>query len=401
MTCKPKVLLLTLLFGVTALSVYATDLKGRIINESSKAGIPNTAIALINSQGKVVSFATADHNGDFVIKNLNAGEYTIDIAAFGYEKHKQKAVVADKSIDIGDVALTEGIKIDEVVVNVPVTAKADRLVYTINESDKDKSITDILDAKMPFVSINKTTGKISVVGTDDDFTILVNGKKSVLLGDDNQYVAELLKGQNIKDIELITTPDGKYIDKAAVLNFNTASSLPDGIAVKTSVSVNSNKSYGASVGITSKIKKFIYSLNYNYSGKFAPTYIGGSYTKGENYTNDTERLINSNTTSSSDGSFHFGTFSASYDLTKRDMLTANVQIICDNGDKTKYTHEYYDDISGQRSKEYQSTMNTISDNLQLTAYLDYQRTFEKRGRLLTASYGFKSGKNDYDYNKSY
>ena len=94
-----------------------------------------------------------------------------------------------------------------------------------------------------------------------NFVITINGKKNLFLSEANQYVARLLQGDKMKQVELITSPQGQYSDKTAVINIVTKGSLPDGIVGN--IMIDFGKDFiKPNLGVTSKIGKLVYNVNY-------------------------------------------------------------------------------------------------------------------------------------------
>ena len=114
--------------------------------------------------------------------------------------------------------------------------------------------------KLPFVDIDLKTKQLQVMG-GTNFVITINGKKNLFLSEANQYVARLLQGDKMKQVELITSPQGQYSDKTAVINIVTKGSLPDGIVGN--IMIDFGKDFiKPNLGVTSKIGKLVYNVNY-------------------------------------------------------------------------------------------------------------------------------------------
>ena len=114
--------------------------------------------------------------------------------------------------------------------------------------------------KLPFVNIDVKTKQLQVMG-ETNFVITINGKKNLFLSEANQYVARLLQGDKMKQVELITSPQGQYSDKTAVINIVTKGSLPDGIVGN--IMIDFGKDFiKPNLGVTSKIGKLVYNVNY-------------------------------------------------------------------------------------------------------------------------------------------
>ena len=228
-----------------------------------------------------------------------------------------------------------------------------------------------------------------------NFVITINGKKNLFLSEANQYVARLLQGDKMKQVELITSPQGQYSDKTAVINIVTKGSLPDGIVGN--IMIDFGKDFiKPNLGVTSKIGKLVYNVNYQ------PGYTYYSEltdkTKVINYRDDTIHRTESELITWSKDDSHELQLNASYDFSDNDLLTFTGQ----------YT--YY------REREFQEGKTTIwnkKDNkVQIYSFenrninreerwngkINYQKSFRnKEGRLFTATYGVENNQGKKQY----
>lgn len=194
--------------------------------------------------------------------------------------------------------------------------------------------------------------------------ITINGKKNLFLSEANQYVARLLQGDKMKQVELITSPQGQYSDKTAVINIVTKGSLPDGIVGN--IMIDFGKDFiKPNLGVTSKIGKLVYNVNYQ------PGYTYYSEltdkTKVINYRDDTIHRTESELITWSKDDSHELQLNASYDFSDNDLLTFTGQ----------YT--YY------REREFQEGKTTIwnkKDNkVQIYSILKIEISTERSGGM--------------------
>jgi len=68
-------------------------LKGKVIDKTSKNGLPVVNVYLKNTTGKVVKSTSTDINGRFEIKEITPDKYNITIAIIGYKKLNKTGVV--------------------------------------------------------------------------------------------------------------------------------------------------------------------------------------------------------------------------------------------------------------------------------------------------------------------
>ena len=81
--------LLSLLFSLNIVAQQPQQtIRGTVLDISSNAPLPNVSVVLLNT-----NFATTtDSLGDFILKNVSVGRYTIQVSMIGYESFVLKEV---------------------------------------------------------------------------------------------------------------------------------------------------------------------------------------------------------------------------------------------------------------------------------------------------------------------
>lgn len=245
----------------------------------------------------------------------------MNISCVGFEVLQQNILIEENQGDLGVFRMKEGITLDEVTVikhKKSLTTKVDRIIYDVERDSMAKnSVAMQILEKLPFVDIDLKTKQLQVMG-GTNFVITINGKKNLFLSEANQYVARLLQGDKMKQVELITSPQGQYSDKTAVINIVTKGSLPDGIVGN--IMIDFGKDFiKPNLGVTSKIGKLVYNVNYQ------PGYTYYSEltdkTKVINYRDDTIHRTESELITWSKDDSHELQLNASYDFSDNDLLT--------------------------------------------------------------------------------
>ncbi len=378
---------------------------GKIV-DSKGQGVPFATVALtceINNHRKIVSLSSCSENGSFIFQNAPAGKYYLEVSCLGYTPGKFLIEVNNKNTDLGTFTVIEGIEISavKVIATKPlVKAEIDKLIYDVeNDPDAAKSNTLQILNKVPFIQVDKMTNKINVMGQESDFTIIVNGKRSLLLSETNQYVAKMLQAGQLKQIELITSPDGKYSDQTAVINIITKSSLPDGLVGEISVYGSDMVRVGSMFRLTSKIGKFIYNANYEYGY----SNLFGSISKSNtiDYRNNDLRFSESDIRNSPGSSNnHNAGISASYDISEQDLVAINFKALLVDGINNITSSSKYQNISNVVTREFNSKSNNEIYDAQYVGSIDYQRSFKnKSNKQLTATYSFDNRKNEMKYDR--
>ncbi|MGL2994817.1 TonB-dependent receptor domain-containing protein [Flavobacterium sp. TSSA_36] len=183
---------------------------GKITEKTSNAPI-SYAIVSIKDNGKVISGANTDDNGEFTIKNLALKSYTIEIQYIGFRKYIGSAILSENKKEATfKVSLEEeatqlkGVNI--VSERSTIEQKIDRKVITVGKdlTTAGASASDIMN-NIPSVNVDQD-GKLSLRG-NENVRVLIDGRPT------NIDPAQLLKqipSTSIKKIELITNPSAKY-----------------------------------------------------------------------------------------------------------------------------------------------------------------------------------------------
>lgn len=162
--------------------------------------------------------ATADENG-FVSLITEKGSYTLTVRAIGYTD-VVLPITLESDLTLPVITLTETAQVlDEVTVNSKrpvIKRKIDRLEFDVENS--------ILSSDNAWEILKKTPG-VTVAGDgvsirgSQGILVTINDKKVYLTGTELKNLLENTDGENIKSIEVITTPPAKYeAQGSAVLN---------------------------------------------------------------------------------------------------------------------------------------------------------------------------------------
>lgn len=185
-------------------------ISGKITEKATNVPI-SYAIVSIKDNGKVVSGANTDDNGEFTIKNLVLKNYTIEIQYIGFRKYIGAALLTENKKEATfKISLEEeatqlkGVNI--VNEHSTIEQKIDRKVITVGKdlTTAGASASDIMN-NIPSVNVDQD-GKLSLRG-NENVRVLIDGRPT------NIDPAQLLKqipSTSIKKIELITNPSAKY-----------------------------------------------------------------------------------------------------------------------------------------------------------------------------------------------
>ena len=293
-----KITLLFLLLTYT--SFGQTVFSGKVV-DSFKNPIPFCNVLLIdtNSSQNYVGGAT-DENGYFEIETNFSGSIKVKISNVGFQEYLSEKINInqDNSVfELGEISLSdEAFALDDVSVlakKLPYKREIDRTVISLeNEPNtQGSSVLDILE-RTPGVILDRQNNSLSMLGKDG-VNVMINGKMTYM---PTSALVQFLNGMssdNVKSIELITTPPSKYDAEgnSGYINIELKKRLDEGIngnlSATNSFSYNDNESQRSiSGGVTASSPKN--NINFNYS--FMDNEIPGDGFFTRTYTNQTPLL---------------------------------------------------------------------------------------------------------------
>ncbi|MCR5887593.1 TonB-dependent receptor [Hymenobacter sp. J193] len=189
-------------------------LEGTVLDATTKKPVEYATVALLPANGEVPLDGTvADDRGRYQLKNLAPGAYRLQVTFIGYAAQTVAVTVTDGSTTVPAVALTSSTqKLGEVTVTGErpvVESKPDRLVYNAAQDATNRGGTaaDVL-RKAPMLSVDPD-GNLQLNGSAN-VRVLINGKPSAVVSGDLAQALKQLPADQIKNVEVITSPSAKY-----------------------------------------------------------------------------------------------------------------------------------------------------------------------------------------------
>ncbi len=187
-----KFLLLTVMFAVIGMPLFAQGIKGIVKDAVTGQGIPGSSVVV---EGRSSGTAT-DNNGNYTLR-LPAGSYRIKISSIGYETNTVAVSIAGTDVTSQDVSLKESTStLQEIAVigsrsatartNIQTATPVDVISTKELKSFGQVDVSQILNFVAPSFSSNRQT---VTDGTDhidpaslrglgpDQVLVLVNGKR--------------------------------------------------------------------------------------------------------------------------------------------------------------------------------------------------------------------------------
>jgi len=197
-----------LLFFSAACWAQEARLTGKVVNQS-KAPVEFAYASLLKNDSVPVSQAGTDSLGFFII-NAVKGNYRLIIERFG-NRLADTQVVLDKDTDLGILEINESTGLQEVIISTRkklLEQKADRLVFNV---EKLTSVTGgtALDVLKATPTVRVQNDNISIAGKGG-VLVMIDDRPQRLSAEDLANFLKSLPADNIKSIEVITTPPARY-----------------------------------------------------------------------------------------------------------------------------------------------------------------------------------------------
>lgn len=206
---KQKINLLTFL-ALTSINLFSQiKITGKITNLNNKP-IEFAEILLLTKDSIALKSEMTNEKGSFQT-NIKQGDYVLQIKQLGKILYNKELIIKN-DLDLGIIKITQNKQqLQEVIVTSKkklIERKVDRLIFNV-ENSISASGGDAIDALKITPSIRVQNDKITIIGKSV-MSIMVDDKLIQLSGDDLINFLKTISSDNIKNIEVITTPPAKY-----------------------------------------------------------------------------------------------------------------------------------------------------------------------------------------------
>lgn len=208
---SPFIWIVLIPFAVFAQDTY--QVSGILIDDLNEA-VPFANVLLLRSiDSTLVKGVLTKENGEYSISNIPEDSYYIRGSFIGYQTNESLPFQLNTNFEVPPIIMNTGESLNEVVITAEkplFTQKVDRLVINVESSivSAGGSALEILE-RSPGVTVNRQNSAISVVGKDG-VVVMINGKVSYVPTSSIVQFLEGMSADNIKSIELITTPPANF-----------------------------------------------------------------------------------------------------------------------------------------------------------------------------------------------
>ncbi|KZE77481.1 TonB-dependent receptor [Myroides marinus] len=387
-TTKVLLMLLTLMFGITALAQNSKKsiVSGTVVETATNLPLEYASIFAQNeNNANIVSGGMTDSKGHYSFEVPN-GSYYIKIEFLGYktiELHKV-AVNGDTNLGVKKVA-DDNQMLDEVLViaeKSTVDIKLDKKVYNVGQDMIVKGGTagDVLD-NVPSVTVD-SEGAVSLRG-NENVKVLIDGKPTGL-ANNIQEAMRILSAESIDKVEVITNPSARYEAEggAGIINIVLKKGKAQGINGNVTATVGDPRNYGLSGNVNIRGEKYNFYTTLSYRDGKVKGY-GRNNNQYLDAKGNTTQFINEYKDNNRDRESYDGTFGLDYYLTPSLTWSNNVTVRRTNGSAYNTVDYQYYDPSYVLQYNRDRIENRKSDYNSVEYSTSFEKKFKKEDHKLT------------------
>ena len=378
------------------------SLTGTVRDSLKNEPVPYATVVVLPITGdKPITGVAADDAGKFALTKLAAGPYRLRVSYVGYATQTRNVTITAGATDAGTFRLpVAGTALAEAVVigtKPVVEIRPDRMVYNAEQDATNAGGTaaDVL-RKAPLLTVDGD-GNVKMRGSGN-FKVLVNNKPSPTLASN---LAEALKGipaEQIKSVEIITTPPAKYDGEgtAGIINIVLKKGVEQGLNGRVGLSAG-NRNSGVNGSLNFKTKK----LGFTSSGG-----TGGWY--GPNQSERTRfgkldgSALSQRGTGNYGGQWYYGSVGLDYDLSDKQSLSLAASV---NGyaghDYNNMLNDFVSLTRPQDNQLFTRATNTVFSgfNGELTGTYTKTYALPRKEWSVLGQYANNSGTFGYDFDQ--
>jgi len=377
------------------------SIKGKIVESTNHTPMEFASIAIYSAaDSSIAGGVMSTSTGAFEVKKLKPGKYYLQANFIGFEKTTISNIVLKANVPTKDVGQIELTVATQQVGQATVTAQKARVEFKIDRRVVNVS-QDLTATGGSAVEVLENTpsvqtdfdGNITLRGSTS-FTVLIDGKPSVLQGSD---ALRQIPATNIENIEIITNPSAKYDPdgSSGIINVVMKKNLKDSFSGLVNMTAGLNDRYRGDMNFNYRTGKWNLLLGADFTDM---PHKGTRDTKEELYSGDT--ITYRNNLGSGDQVHKGHSVKGGFDYSLNDKtsfgMTGTVGYHGNGNINIGTQHEYnnmgkpdiytYQDNSSERGGDYWS-----SD-------LNFQHKFNKKGHEIQALfYASKSNGVSQDY----
>jgi hypothetical protein len=248
-------------------------LRGTITNQKGEP-VPYANVALLSPEGVLLEGAVTDEAGNFSIATTKTARVKLVVSSLGYTSYSSEEfeLLAGLQKDFGALVLADELTgLDEVTVNATrpqIIIEPDKTIVNVEGTvmAEGANALDVL-GRSPGVFIT-SDGSINLNGRTG-VTVMINDRPMYMSAADLTSFLRSMPADNIKSIEVITSPSARFDAEGAagVINIQLKKNTVDGVFGNVMLGGRYNGKAAPNTGVTLNVKKGKWTTNgtFNYN----------------------------------------------------------------------------------------------------------------------------------------
>jgi hypothetical protein len=264
------------LLGISTLAAQPKEsalLIGTITNQKGEP-VPYANVALLSQEGVLLEGAVSDEAGNFSISTTKTARVKLVVSSLGYTSYSSEEFELQAGLqkDFGKIILADELTgLDEVTVKASrpqIIIEPDKTIVNVEGTvmAEGANALDIL-GRSPGVFIT-SDGSINLNGRTG-VTVMINDRPMYMSAADLTSFLRSMPADNIKSIEVITSPSARFDAEGAagVINIQLKKNTVDGVFGNVMLGGQYNGKAAPNAGVTLNVKKGKWTSNgtFNYN----------------------------------------------------------------------------------------------------------------------------------------
>jgi hypothetical protein len=370
------------------------SITGRVLDQERKQPIEFASIAIYKiPDTSLVTGIITNARGEFSLKNLPSGKYTIKSSFVGYQTNAFNVEITGSSLNLTDpICLSASAQsLNEIQVTAnrnekQITVEKTKINVAQNISTVSGNLTEVLKSQ-PAVTI------------DGENNIYLRGNKNILILIDGVPTTlstlNSIPTSNVENIEIITNPDVKYDAEGTggIINIVTKRKNISGTSGALSLNYGVDDRFNG--GVALNYMKGIWDVGVNYNGKYERADIKSELTR-DLYSDNV--FVEQNVKSIQTNKTHTLAFLINSKPTKNDLFSLGLKYMSPDINTNQVisgmqTNDDSPEVSFNRKNDVTFSRKTLEGSL------SYKKIFEngKNELSLNASFSKTKGSRPAEY----
>lgn len=380
--------------------VKTVEIKGTVVDKTTGNALESATIQLFKStDSSLFTGASSDKSGNFILKDVPTGLYTMRISYIGYTNAVAKSLnvgTDKKEINFGTIKLEEN---SEITQEINVVDEAPQMVIENGKKiyDAKKDLTaqngNVLDMlkNVPSVTVDND-GNVSLRGSAN-VKILIDGKPSAMLSNGTQ-ILQSIPAASIDKVEIINNPSAKYEAEgvSGIINLVMKEGQnKNNYSGNLKVNGGTEDKYNFSASSSAHKDNLSVNGSYSYWNYYMP---GRSLVEKISYPSIESRTINQELLWYYKGVSHYGSFGMDYDINKLNTLSLVGNLFYYRRNIVAGSYLNFYNINNEQTNYFHSNNNDEREGLNIDATLTYDKKYEQKERELNAFINYSRRRED-------